>query len=120
MGHIVPRVAESGAHSMYSLIMTDGLMKEPSAQAQHATNDFCIAPCLAESGAHKMDSLMKEPSAQLCEASIMPLPYGPPFYFKAFAHNRRAKTGVLDGANGVKTGEKWAQLTPMCIPNSTG
>ena len=30
-------------------------MKEPSAQVQHATNDFCIAPRLAECGAHSMD-----------------------------------------------------------------
>ena len=49
-------------------------MKEPSAQVQHATNDFCIAPRVAESGAHNMDcmdgfitpdSSMKEPSAQV-------------------------------------------------------
>ena len=39
---------------MDGLITTDGLMKEPSAQAQHATNDFCIAPRLAESGAHSI------------------------------------------------------------------
>ena len=38
---------------------------------QHATNDFCIAPLFAESGAHRMDGLinmdglMKEPSAQV-------------------------------------------------------
>ena len=42
---------------------------------QHATNDFCIAPRLAESGAHSMnglitiDFLMKEPSAQLQHAT---------------------------------------------------
>ena len=42
---------------------------------QHATNDFCIAPRLAESGAHNMDGLitmdglMKEPSAQLQHAT---------------------------------------------------
>ena len=42
---------------------------------QHATNDFCIAPLLAESGAHRMDGLinmdglMKEPSAQVQHAT---------------------------------------------------
>ena len=42
---------------------------------EHATNDFCIAPRLAEFGAHSMDSLitmdglMKEPSAQLQHAT---------------------------------------------------
>ena len=104
---------------MDGLITTDGVMKEPSAQVKHATNDFCIAPRLAESGAHNMDSLMQEPSAQLCEASKMPQPYGPPFYFKAFSHNCGAKMGVLDGANVVKTRGESAQLTPMCIPNGT-
>ena len=50
-------------------------MKEPSAQVQHATNDFCIAPRLAESGAHSMDGLitldflMKEASAQVQHAT---------------------------------------------------
>ena len=50
-------------------------MKEASAQVAHATNDFCIAPRLAESGAHSMDGLitmdglMKEPSAQLQHAT---------------------------------------------------
>ena len=50
-------------------------MKEPSAQVQHATNDFCIAPRLAESGAHSMDGLItpdlskKEPSAQVQHAT---------------------------------------------------
>ena len=50
-------------------------MKEASAQVQHATNDFCIAPRLAESGAHSMDGLitmaglMKEPSAQVQHAT---------------------------------------------------
>ena len=104
---------------MDSLITMDGLMKEPSAQVQHATNDFCIAPRLAEFGAHSMDDLIKGPSAQVCKSSIMPLPYGPHFYFKAFLHNCGAKTGLLDGANGVKTGGKRAQLTPMCTPNGT-
>ena len=33
-------------------------MKEASAQVQHATNDFCMAPRLAESGAHSMDGLI--------------------------------------------------------------
>ena len=47
---------------------------------QHATNDFCIAPRLAEFGAHSIDSLMKEPSAQVCESSIMPLTDGTPFW----------------------------------------
>ena len=47
----------------------------PYAQVQHATNDFCIAPRLAESGAHSMDGLitmdglMKEPSAQVQHAT---------------------------------------------------
>ena len=42
---------------------------------QHATNDFCIAPLFAESGAHRMDGLinmdrlMKEPSAQVQHAT---------------------------------------------------
>ena len=42
---------------------------------QHATNDFCIAPLLAESSAHRMDGLinmdglMKEPSAQVQRAT---------------------------------------------------
>ena len=42
---------------------------------QHATNNFCIAPRLAESGAHSMDGLismdglMKEPCAQLQHAT---------------------------------------------------
>ena len=50
-------------------------MKEPSAQVQHATKDFCIAPRLAEFGAHSMDGLitpnfsMKEPSAQVQHAT---------------------------------------------------
>ena len=50
-------------------------MKEASAQVQHATNDFCIAPRLAKSGAHSMDGLitmaglMKEPSAQVQHAT---------------------------------------------------
>ena len=50
-------------------------MKEPSAQIQHATNDFCIAPRLAESGAHSMEDLitlkfsMKEPNAQVQHAA---------------------------------------------------
>ena len=40
-------------------INMDGLTKEPSAQVQHATNatnDFRIAPHLAEFGAHGIDS----------------------------------------------------------------
>ena len=66
---------------------------------QHATNDFCIAPRLAESGTHSMDGLMKEPSAQVWETPIIPLPWGTPFssqpaIVKAFSHNCRAKTGV--------------------------
>ena len=42
---------------------------------QHATNDFCIAPRLAESGAHSMnglmtmDGLLKEPCAQVQHAT---------------------------------------------------
>ena len=42
---------------------------------QHATNDFCIAPLLAESCTHRMDGLinmdglMKEPSAQVQHAT---------------------------------------------------
>ena len=50
-------------------------MKEPSAQIQQATNDFCIALRLAESGAHSMEDLitlefsMKEPSAQVQHAT---------------------------------------------------
>ena len=50
-------------------------MKEPCAQIQHATNDFCIVPRLAASGAHSMDGLitmdglMKEPCAQLQHAT---------------------------------------------------
>ena len=53
------------------LITLNFSMKEPSAQVQHATNDFCIAPRLAESGAHSMEDFitlnfsMKEPSAQV-------------------------------------------------------
>ena len=60
---------------MDGLINPDFLMKEPSAQVQHATNDFCIAPRLAESGAHSMEDLitlnfsMKEPSAQIQHAT---------------------------------------------------
>ena len=77
---------------------------------QHATNDFCIAPRLAESGAYSREILLQEPSAQVCEYARRSLPYGPAFYVKAFSHNCRTKTGVLDGANGVKTGEKWAQV----------
>ena len=34
----------------------DGLMKEPSAQLQHTTNDSGVVPRLAESGAHGMES----------------------------------------------------------------
>ena len=50
-------------------------MKEASAQVQHATKDFCIAPRLAESGARSMDGLitmvglMKEPSTQVQHAT---------------------------------------------------
>ena len=44
---------------------------------EHATNNFCIAPRLAESGAHSMDS----------------------FIFKAFLHNCRAQTGVGGGSS---------------------
>ena len=60
---------------MDGLINMDGFMKEPSAQVQHATNVFRIAPLLAESGAHRMDGLinmdglMKEPSAQVQHAT---------------------------------------------------
>ena len=42
---------------------------------QHATNEFCLAPRLAESGAHSMDGListdrlMKQPSAQVEHAT---------------------------------------------------
>ena len=42
---------------------------------QHTTNDFCIAPRLAESGAHSMDGLittdglLQEPSAQVQHAT---------------------------------------------------
>ena len=46
----------------------------------------------------------------------MAVQYGPPFYFKAFTHIRRAKTGVLDGANGVKIAEERARLTPIFCP----
>ena len=50
-------------------------MKEASAQVRHARKDFCIAPSLAESGAHSMNGLitmaglMKEPSAQVQHAT---------------------------------------------------
>ena len=60
---------------MDGLITLNFSMKEPSAQIQHATNDFCIAPRLAESGAHNMEDLitpdfsMKEPSAQIQHAT---------------------------------------------------
>ena len=60
---------------MDGLITPDLSMKEPSAQVQHATNDFCIALRLAEFGAHSMDGLitldflMKEPSAQVQHAT---------------------------------------------------
>ena len=56
---------------MEDLITLNFSMTEPSAQVQHATNEFCIAPRLAESGAHSMEDLitlnfsMKEPSAQV-------------------------------------------------------
>ena len=56
---MAPLLAESGAHRMDGLINMDGLMKEPSAQVQHATNatnDFRIAPRLAEFGTHGIDS----------------------------------------------------------------
>ena len=54
---------------------TQNTMEKASAQVQHATNQFCIAPRLAESGAHSMDGwitmdgLMKEPNAQVQHAT---------------------------------------------------
>ena len=75
---IVPRLAESGAHSMDSSfsrhfcimarpkrvwVWVKAFLHNCKAQTdvgldhQHATNDFCIAPRLAESGAHSMDNL---------------------------------------------------------------
>ena len=60
---------------MDGLIIPDFLVKEPSTQVKHATNDFCIAPRLAESGAHSMDGLitpdflMKEPRTHVQHAT---------------------------------------------------
>ena len=110
-------VASSGCHTV-DLCLPPGVVHTPQCQAtewggQYATNHFCIAPPLAESGAHRMDSLMKEPSAQLCVYSIMPLPNGPPFYFNAFSHYCTTKTCVLDEANGDTTGQQWAQCPKM-------
>ena len=60
---------------MDDLIIPGPLMKETSAQVQHATKDFCIAPTLGTSGAHSMgglftsDLLMKELSAHFHHAT---------------------------------------------------
>ena len=72
---IAPRLAESGAHSMDSSfsrhfciiagpnrVWVKAFLHNCTAGSgvgvdhQHATNDFCVAPRLAESGAHSMDS----------------------------------------------------------------
>ena len=73
LGHIVELEGTEGPLVTRKASRT--CMNEPSAQIQHATNDFCIAPRLAESGAHSMDGLitpdflMKEPSAQVQHAT---------------------------------------------------
>ena len=91
---------------MDGLINMAGLMKEPSAQVQHATNDFRMAPRLAESGGHRMDGLitmdglMKEPSAQVQHATndfrIAPrlAESGAHSIGSSFSHDCKAKTGV--------------------------
>ena len=40
-------LAESGAHGMDGLITMDGLMKEPSAQVQHTTNENVVHNCMS-------------------------------------------------------------------------
>ena len=98
-------------------------MKEPCAQVQHATNNFCIAPRPTESGAHSMDSASscviwrsqhgrfdhhgRFDARTLCTNSarnkqllysasscgIWRSQHGQ-FFFKAFSNNCRSNTGV--------------------------
>ena len=68
-------------------------MKEPSAQVQHATNDFCIAPRLAESGAHRMDGLITLDFSMIA---------------------------IFHGPKCITTGSKWAKNTCLCIRNGLG
>ena len=52
-------------------------MKEPSAQIQHATTDFCIAPRLAESGAHSMEDLITLNFSMKVKRYPEPMAHGP-------------------------------------------
>ena len=71
----------------------------------HALTDKLYRPqhgsscCMLASNPYSMNNLMKQPSAQMCESSIMHVTNGTPFcakqaIFKAFVHNYRAKTGL--------------------------
>ena len=106
-------------------------MKEPSAQIQHATNHFCIAPRLAESGAHSMEDLitlnfsMKKPSAQVQHATndfcIAPR------LVESGAHSMDGlitpdflMVAILRGPKCITTGSKWAKNTCLIIQNGLG
>ena len=116
---------------MDGLITPDSSIKEPSAQVQHATNDFCKAPRLAESGAHCRDGLitpdlsMKEHSAQVQHATndfcIAPrlAEFG--------AHSMDglitldfSMIATFHGPKCITTGSKWAKNTCLCIQNGLG
>ena len=113
---------------MDGLITPDFSMKQPSAQVHHATNDFCIAPRLAESGAHSMDGLitpdfsMKQPSAQVHHATndfcIAPR------LAESGAHSMDGlmtpdflMIGIFHGPKCITTGSKWAKTTCLSIIN---
>ena len=62
---------------------------------QHATNDICIAPCLAESGTHNMGGLMKVAKSLCCVGCS---PEFTQFTFNN-GHNSRSKISVSVGNN---------------------
>ena len=78
---------------MDGFITPDSSMKEPSAQVQHTTNDFCIAPRLAESGTHNMDGLITLDFLMIA---------------------------IFHGPKCITTGSKWAKNICLCIQNGLG
>ena len=106
-------------------------MKEPSAQIQHATNNFCIAPRLAESGAHSMEDLitlnfsMKEPSAQVQHATndfcIAPrLAESGAHSMDGLITRDLLMVAIFHGPICITTGSKWAKNTCLSIQNGLG
>ena len=67
---------------------------------------------LAEFGAHSMDSLMKKPSAQVCESSIMPLPFGTPFISGQFCIIAEPKRVCRMGQMGSKRAKNGLNSQP--------